>query len=240
MINRPGESCRTPGPCPRLFPLLLTLMVGLWQRLSWRLSPSHRRTFPGALPAQCCGRILSVEHKQTPWLSVLMKDASILRKVAGLGGWGLGCKPPLARRSVLWALQRLLSVSCCRGWGGEGTPLSTLSCCWSDPHQHPVTWDLGFERNAPTGLGVCSLESSGGWQGVPSMGFPLSQQEQEWEALSRCLPPLPLWMVRGELPTDLPHPHPLGHHLALESQPETHQLYCGTSSMASCGYPSPP
>lgn len=126
----------------------------------------------GALPAQRCGRILSVEHEPAPWPAVLMKDAPVLRKVAGLGGWELGCKPPSAKRSVLWALQRVMNVSCGRGWGGEGTPPSTLSYGWSDPHQHLVTWDLGFERNAPTGLGVCSLESSGGWAGSSSHGLP--------------------------------------------------------------------
>ena len=122
MINRLGESCRTPCLCPRLFPRLLTLTVGLWQRLSWRLSPSHPHTSPGNLPAQCCRRILSVEHELTPWLAVLMTDASVLRKVAGLGGWGLGCEPPSNGRSVLWALQRVLSVSCGQGWVVGGHP----------------------------------------------------------------------------------------------------------------------
>lgn len=50
------------------------------------------------------------------------------------------------------------------------------------------------------------------------------------------VPHIPLWTVRGDLPTDLTHPHSLGHHLGLESQPETHQLPHGTSSLAS---PSP-
>lgn len=91
----------------------------------------------------------------------------------------------------------------------------------------------------PLGLESAPLRALEDGQEVPPMGSPPSQWEQEWEALSRCLPPLPLWTVRGDLPTDLPHPHPLGHHLGLESQLETHQLHHGISSMASPGYPSP-
>lgn len=59
----------------------------------------------------------------------------------------------------------------------------------------------------PLGLESAPLRALEDGQEVFSHGLPSSQWEQEREALSRCLPPLPLWTVRGDLPTDLPHPH---------------------------------
>lgn len=149
MIKRPGEKAAAhPARAPELSP-------GRWR--SRGRAVEHGRALAeaslaavteplvpvsGALPAQRCGGILSVEHEPAPWPAVLMKDAPVLQEGGGVGeeagSWG--ANPPSAKRSVLWALQRVMNVSCGRGWGWEGTP------------EHPLLW-LVRSPPAPSHLG---------------------------------------------------------------------------------------
>lgn len=135
-MHRPGESCRHARPAPSAVPTFCsrsrqrTLTVGLPGRwLSWRPSPRHQRTFAqGCACFRAVGSVLGFEHQ--PCSEAVCPDD---RMHLSSGRW----LRDVVRR------------------GREGTNLSALTdaclpplLCLAATPLHPVTWDLGFGRNA--------------------------------------------------------------------------------------------